>query len=363
MRDLLKGSSYVLSEPETFSQYITQQVGRAVLTGEPFRSEVMKLAPSWVRRMGRCEDLRARAREERGLHVPAVMFMAITGRCNFRCRHCYTQMYAKAHMEMPLARRILAEGHELGVGLIVVSGGEPLLHRQWFELPRQMLDVPFVVFTNGSLVEAFLAAGLHSPNILWLVSADGPRPFNDARRGEGSFDIAIGAMESLRSRNLPFGFSATLSVDNVDAGADPEFVASMVERGCRYGFFLEQVPGPPSDPPVGDRITEGLIRCRAAVDIPIVGFPADEIRFGGCQAGGNGISHVSPDGYLEPCPAARLAADSLAEVSLATALSNPFFKEFRELKARFGAHESCSYSGREETFEQALARYGAHATV
>ncbi len=44
---------------------------------------------------------------------------------------------------------------------------------------------------------------------------------------------------------------------------------------------------------------------------------------GGCQAGGNGISHVSPDGYLEPCPAARLAADSLAEVSLAEALSNP----------------------------------------
>ena len=53
-----------------------------------------------------------------------------------------------------------------------------------------------------------------------------------------------------------------------------------------------------------------------------------------------------------------------AEVSLAEALSSPFFQEFRELKeCHARAHEACSYSGRQGAFEQTLARYGARPTV
>ena len=55
-------------------------------------------------------------------------------------------------MQLPLARRILSEAHDLGVGLVVVSGGEPPLHPGFFQLPREMLDIPFIVFTNGAYV-------------------------------------------------------------------------------------------------------------------------------------------------------------------------------------------------------------------
>jgi len=364
MRGMLRALTSAVEEPATFSQYVTQQVGIGLLRGRPFAREVMALAPRWVQRMVACEDLRARAQAERGLAVPSVLFLAVTGRCNLRCAHCYTQRYAKQDMEVALARRILREGYELGVGLVVVSGGEPLLHRDFFELPRQMLDVPFIVFTNGTCVPAFLADGLASPNILWLVSVDGPREANDARRGPGSSDRALAAMDALRERNLPFGFSVTLSGQNVAAATQPDFIPSLVARGCRAGFFLEQIPSPPCDPPLSDQIEAALERCRTAASVPIIGFPADEIRFGGCQAGGNGIAHVSPDGYLEPCPAARLAADCLAEVSLTEALASPFFREFRDLKERFASdHEACSYAGREGAFEEALARYGARPTV
>lgn len=364
MRDILKGLWGTVREPATFSQYVARQFGKGLLAGPPVMAEVLALVPRWLSRMGRCERLRARARAERGLHVPSVLFLAITGRCNFRCRHCYTQDYGKADMPLGLARRILSEARELGVGMVVVTGGEPLLNRAFFDIPREMPDLPFIVFTNGTLVEGFLRDGLASANMLWLVSVDGPRGFNDARRGDGSYDAAIAVMALLRERRIPFGFSMTLSGDNVAAATTPDFVASLVERGCRSGFFLEQIPSPPATPPLSEQIDAGLTRCRAAVPIPIIGFPADELRFGGCQAGGDGIAHVSPDGFLEPCPAARLAADCLQEAPLASALANPFFKEFRGLKDRFSHEgESCSYSGHEETFEQALARYGARCTV
>lgn len=351
-------------QPETFSEYVTQQIGLGLLRGGPLRPDIEELAPQWLARLMKCEEMRAAARSERGLHAPSVLFMAITGRCNLRCRHCYTQGYAKEDMDLALARRILSEAHDLGVGVVVVSGGEPLLHPGFFEIVRDMPDMPFVSFTNGTYMPEFLDAGLESPNTLWLVSIDGPQPWNDARRGEGTFDVALSAMEALRARGLFFGFSATLSGDNVAAAMSSDFVSSLFARGCRCAFFLGQVPTPPTDPSLCDQIDEGLARCRQEFDVPIIGFPADEGRFGGCKAGGNGVAHVSVDGHLEPCPAARLAADSLSEVSLETALRNPFFAEFRDLKERFShEHGSCTYSGHEETFEEALARYGARPTV
>jgi len=363
MFDALRAVWTAVKEPTTFSEYVTRQLGRGLLTMPPLPARVLRQVPRWLSRLGRCERVRAEA-IGRGLHVPSVLFMAITGRCNYSCPHCYTQLCAKEDMPPALARSILAQAEELGVGLVVVSGGEPLLHRDFFQIPREMPDVPFICFTNGTLLKGFLEDGLESPNMLWLVSVDGPRELNDARRGPGTFDVATAAIALLRERGLPCGFSATLSGDNVAAATSVEFVQDMFARGCRSAFFLEQIPSPPVEPPLSDQIEAALRRCQAVFDQPIIGFPADEVRFGGCQAGGNGIAHVSPDGYLEPCPAARLAADSLKEVSLAQALSSPFFREFRSLKDRH-AHqsESCSYSGHEETFEEALARCGAHATV
>jgi len=363
MLNTLRAVTGMVKEPATFSEYVCQQFARGLLNGPRLPARFLAQVPRWLARMGRCERLRAEALA-RGLHVPSVLFMAVTGRCNYRCPHCYTQRYAKQDMPLPLARDIISQAHQLGVAMVVVSGGEPLLNRPFFQLPPEFPDIPFIVFTNGTLLRGFLEAGLDSPNMLWLLSVDGPRDFNDARRGPGSYDAAIAAMDLLRQRRYPFGFSATLSGDNVAAATTPDFVASMVARGCRAGFFLEQIPSPPVEPPLSDQIEAGLQRCRPSTAIPIIGFPADEVRFGGCQAGGNGIAHVSPDGYLEPCPAARLAADSLREVPLAQALANPFFTGFRDLKEHHARDsEACSYAGREETFEQTLARFGAHSTV
>jgi len=267
-------------------------------------------------------------------------------------------------MDLSLAKRILSEPYQLGVSLIVLTGGEPLLHRGSFSIPAGMPGVPFLIFTNGTLVPAFLEERVESPNTLWAVSIDGPRECNDQRRGAGTFDVACRAMAALRSRGLPFGFSATLSVDNLTAATSLEFVSDMAERGCRSGFFLEQIPGPLCNPPLGERISDRLAICRENAPIPVVGFPADEVRYGGCQAGGDGIAHISPDGLVEPCPAAHIAADSLVDVSLEAAFSNPFFEQFTKPTERFSTGaESCTYAEDGVSFQEVLGSYGARPTI
>jgi hypothetical protein len=170
-------------------------------------------------------------------------------------------------------------------------------------------------------------------------------------------------MDALREAGRPFGFSSSLSADNVSEALSVDFIEQMAARGCRAGFFIEQIPGPPCDPPLGRQIEEGLQTCRPRVSIPLLGFPADEVRYGGCQAGGHGIIQISPLGEVEPCPAAHLAVDALTEVSLREALANPFLQRFRALKDELSnGWESCTYDAHREEIQADLRGVGAQAT-
>jgi MoaA/NifB/PqqE/SkfB family radical SAM enzyme len=354
----------MLTSALTFDDYMLQQASRAFRSGPLLNPSVSLALPRLLTRMKKSRKIRAELREQRDLLVPAVLFMAVTGECNLRCAHCYTSGYRREHMPTPLARRILSEAYDLGVSLIIVTGGEPLLHSEFLSLPPRMPDVPFLIFTNGLLVPDFLASGRQSPNMLWAVSVDGPQPYCDARRSHGTYDAVCRAMSALRARGLPFGFSATVSTDNLDATLSPDFVEEMAAKGCRSGFFLEQIPGPLCDPPMGEQIAEKLAMCRDLSPIPLLGFPADEIRYGGCQAGGNGIAHISPQGFVEPCPAAHIAVDCVSETPLVEAFANPFFKKFRELKEEFTTGmESCTYAEHGEAIREGLASSGMAATT
>ncbi|MDO8942595.1 MAG: radical SAM protein, partial [Desulfobacterales bacterium] len=289
--------------------YLLQQMEQAFQDIGSLAPEIQERMPHLALRVMMASQVREDIWRERQVKVPTIAFMAVTGECNLRCPHCYTQDYKRRRMTEELARRIVLEAYELGVSLIVVTGGEPLMHPEFFDIPREVPDMPFMVFSNGLKVPEFLKRRTDVSNLMWAISVDGPREYNDARRGTGSFDGAMSAMEALAARGLPFGFSSVLGADNVDAATDPEFVAALARKGCRAGIFLEQIPHPVCTPSLGSQIGQRLEQLRETAPIPLIGFPADEFRYGGCQGAGQGMIHISPEGMLEPCPAARISAD------------------------------------------------------
>jgi len=124
---------------------------------------------------------------------PLFATLAVTWRCNYRCTFC--DLPDRAHGDPPLATlverlELLERRGALAVGL---TGGEPLLHPQLFEVVAAARRFGLLVHlnTNGSRLAAervapLLAAGLHSIN----VSLDGARAAtHDALRGvPGSFE-------------------------------------------------------------------------------------------------------------------------------------------------------------------------------
>jgi MoaA/NifB/PqqE/SkfB family radical SAM enzyme len=230
----------------------------------------------------------------------------------------------------------------------------------------------FLLVTNGSLIDAAGACALAaSRNIVPAVSLDGPRSRNDARRGAGAYEAAVGALAELKKQRLLFGFSTTVTRDNWAVVAGDGFVTEMIERGCALGFYTEYVPVGPNARAdwVLDReeqmlFGQALRRVRATKPMVAVHLPDDEYDEGGrCMGVSWGSVHINAQGFVEPCPFAHFAASNIMDGGLEEALSSPFLRELRASDAitRRG-HVGCALVENRAVLAGIAARAGAQDT-
>ncbi len=73
--------------------------------------------------------------EELQLSAPIEIEVDLTSKCNFRCIHCYNKS-GEDTKELPLkiVKSIIDQAADMGVFLITVMGGEPLLYPHFFEV-------------------------------------------------------------------------------------------------------------------------------------------------------------------------------------------------------------------------------------
>ena len=159
----------------------------------------------------------ARAGLDRGSEAPEVALRAldqlwfqVSGTvCNLRCSHCFITCSPENHSFWFLSRAEVAEhltaSVRLGVKEYYFTGGEPFMNRDMLGILQDTLALgPATVLTNGTLlpqrtVDDLARLAEASPYTLELrVSIDGVTPgMNDALRGTGSFERAIGGVGRL----------------------------------------------------------------------------------------------------------------------------------------------------------------------
>jgi MoaA/NifB/PqqE/SkfB family radical SAM enzyme len=128
--------------------------------------------------------------------------LLVTKHCNLRCRMCdYPEFYPK-HQEMPSAqiRQIIEEAKMLGAEYLELSGGEPMMRGDIFEIISYAKSLGFTVLmvSNGILIgpaeaERFVKTGLSFISI----SMEGPEPVHDHIRGSGNFQKSLNAIKNL----------------------------------------------------------------------------------------------------------------------------------------------------------------------
>jgi mycofactocin radical SAM maturase len=159
---------------------------------------------------------------KRGLDAPICLTWELTYACNLQCIHCLSSSGQRDERELSTAeaKKILDDLRDLQVFYINIGGGEPMVRRDFFELLEYSVanGIGVKFSTNGAFIDEEKAQRLAAMDYLDIqISLDGvDAATNDAVRGEGSYDMAIRAMENLKAANFgQFKISVVVTRHNV----------------------------------------------------------------------------------------------------------------------------------------------------
>jgi MoaA/NifB/PqqE/SkfB family radical SAM enzyme len=296
----------------------------------------------WLRTLSRQKKMEARrhAQENEGLMIPPVMIFSVTSRCNLACKGCYASKRLGSdlsELSMDRITTLFQEASDLGIGVIMIAGGEPLMRPEILWAASEHRNIIFPIFTNGMLLNRSTISyfKLHQ-NLLPVLSIEGSRYYTDTRRGSGVYSRLIQNLEQLKqTRRMP-GISVTLTRENFEEVTHPVWMREFVDRGCRLFFLVEYVPQKESDLSLclsedqKSKLQSRLELLRKQVPALFVSLPGDEKNYGGCLAAGRGFVHIAADGALEPCPFAPYSDLNISEMSLREALKSPFLAKIRD---------------------------------
>jgi MoaA/NifB/PqqE/SkfB family radical SAM enzyme len=287
----------------------------------------------------RRQALRRAAALRRGDTIPAVLIASVTRRCNLDCSGCYAKRLrpegALAPDELSDDRfmELFEEAIGLGVGAILVAGGEPLLRRGLLERLAALRGILVPVFTNGTLIDDE-AASLFGGTLVPVFSIEGDEAFTAERRGVGVHAAALDRARAIRDKGGIFGLSVTVTSRNVDYALSRAFLGKVASLGASVLFLVEYVPVEPgTEELVLNEEQRGRLNDAAlstGLPYPVVRLPGDEEKYGGCLAAGRGFIHVAPEGRLEACPFAPFSDSDAGRTGLAAALASPLMRAIRE---------------------------------
>lgn len=140
----------------------------------------------------------------------------ITTRCNLRCRHCYIGSPEDVELSLEAIKNVLSEFEEMQGLRLLISGGEPLLHRKFHEINDLLPDYAFrkILFTNGILISR---EGISSLNVDEIqISVDGLGSGHDALRGKGAFKKAMNGIKMALDAGFDVSVSTMVHSMNLD---------------------------------------------------------------------------------------------------------------------------------------------------
>jgi MoaA/NifB/PqqE/SkfB family radical SAM enzyme len=277
--------------------------------------------------------------EEQGVHVPPVMILSITNKCNLHCAGCYSRLVPremKPELDEAGLRNVLKQASELGISIVLVVGGEPLTRPEIFNVTRDFPDMIFTLFTNGTLIDdAVIQKFREQKHVIPILSMEGHEGVTDLRRGAGIYDRLMRDMAKLNEGGIFFGSSLTVTSVNYEEVTGEGFVRRMRDHGCKAFIYVEYNPVKKGTESLvvsdgqRDEILAKMAAYRKSQPGVYIGFPGDEKAFGGCLSSGRGFIHVSASGDIEPCPFAPFSDSSVLDMPLKDALNSKLFRALR----------------------------------
>lgn len=268
--------------------------------------------------------------KRQGVQIPPMIIFSITNTCNLDCAGCYAKVLHQSKEKELTPQQFkdtLRQARDVGVSVILLAGGEPLMRDGLLDTLREFPNMIFLLFTNGTLLdEAAIQQLKKQRNILPVVSIEGDQHDTDLRRGGGIFERANEVFNKLKENKILFGTSITQTSQNFALVNDEPYLLEMMEKGCKVFFFINYLPVNMEShelAPTPQQVLRHLAileELRGKYPALFLAFPGGEVELGGCIAGGKGLVHINPLGEVQPCPFSPYSDANLKEVTLLDAL-------------------------------------------
>jgi hopanoid biosynthesis associated radical SAM protein HpnH len=165
---------------------------------------------------------------------PLVLMLEPLFRCNLACAGCGKIDYPDPILDQRLSVADCMQAiDECGAPVVVLAGGEPLLHRELPEIVAGALAKKkyVTVCTNALLLEKKLDQYLPRPRFNWSVHLDGDKAMHDKSVCRtGVYDKAVAALQAAKAKGFRVNINCTLFGD-----AEPDRVAKFFDRVMELG--------------------------------------------------------------------------------------------------------------------------------
>ncbi len=280
--------------------------------------------------------------------------------CNLKCEHCYRDAGGRDPQELNTAEglALIDEIALAGFKILILSGGEPLMRGDIFELVKHAAarGLRPVMGTNGTLftrdlVRKMKAAGVARAGIS-LDSND--KAVHDAfRKMDGAWDATVNGMKLCREEVLPFQVHTTVTKRNMgEVTRMTDFVAGL-GAAAHHIFFLvptgrgKEISDVFLSPADIKTVLKAVLNKQKDTPIELKPVCAPQfmpmakgmglsLRFSrGCLAG-TGYCCILPNGDVHPCPYLPMKAGNVRQ--------QPFSGIWKE-SGVFTRLRTLSYSG------------------
>ena len=264
--------------------------------------------------------------------------LSVTDKCNLRCFYCMPDGFRDFEdhddwLTFDEITRVITAFAQLGVGLVRITGGEPLVRKNLSVLVRQLAEIPGVsdlsLSTNAALLahqaEDLARAGIGRTNVsLDTLRAD---RFSEITRGGHLDQVLQGLMAAKKSGLTPVKINM-VALKGIN---DDEF-GDMVEFCAEHDFVLRFI----ESMPVGDTGREAskqyldlnVVREQLAQVYDLIpgtmpgGGPASYYQVAGTNLKIGFITPISQH-FCETCNRVRLSVDGTLHLCLGQEHSMP----------------------------------------
>ena len=181
---------------------------------------------------------------------PLVLMLEPLFRCNLACAGCGKIDYPDTILNQRLSvDECLDAVDECGAPVVVLAGGEPLLHREIDKIAGGLIARKKFVYlcTNALLLEKKIELFSPSAYFAWTIHLDGDRDDHDRTVcQEGVYERAVDAIKLAKARGFRVNINATL-FDTAEPNRVAQFFDAITQIGIdgitvSPGYAYERAP-------------------------------------------------------------------------------------------------------------------------